>query len=150
MQPILSALSRRGLRVAEVKYGSYRLEDYRNLLRRARSMLFLSSHESQGLAYQECLSCDVPVLAWDQGWCLDPNRFEWGTPNIPASSVPYFDFRCGEKFQDMKEFEVQLDRFLERLSCGEFQPRAFIMENLTLEKCARDFLRFFRQTANLE
>jgi hypothetical protein len=83
-------------------------------------MIFLCEHESQGLAYQECLACDVPILAWDQGWWLDPNRIRWGTPDVPATSVPYFDSRCGEKFKGIEEFETQLERFLERLRRGDF------------------------------
>lgn len=141
--PIEQCLSRHGMRVARIRYGEYQPGAYRALLLRSRAMLFFSGHESQGLAYQECLASNVPVLAWDQGWCLDPNRFQWGTPEIPASSVPYFDARCGEKFRSAAEFEAQLDRFLERLRRDEFRPRDFILEHLTVERCSSAFLEFF-------
>lgn len=140
IQPILEALTNRSLKIARLVYGSYDPKEYCSLLKRSRAMLFLSAHESQGLAYQECLSSNVPVLAWDQGWCLDPNRFRWGDPEIPTSSVPYFDSRCGEKFSEIGAFSSQLDQFLARQRQNEFQPREYILENLTLEKCARRFL----------
>lgn len=140
LAPILAELGRRGLTHEIVRYGAYGPNDYRKALSRARAMIFLCEHESQGLAYLECLSCDVPVLAWDQGWCLDPNRFHWGQPEIPATSVPYFDSRCGERFRGVGDFETQLELFLGRLGRNDFQPRSYVLENLTLEKCARRYL----------
>lgn len=143
IQPIREALSRRNLQFAELRYGSYAEADFRTLLARSKAMIFLCEHESQGLAYQECLSSDVPILAWDQGRCLDPNRFQWGTPEIPATSVPYFDSRCGERFRRIEDFEPQLDLFLERLRLKDYKSRVYILENLTLEKCSGEFLGFF-------
>src|SRR5215510_7468067 len=95
LDPIRQALRSRGLSFEEIRYGSYRPESYRAALARCRAMIFLCEHESQGLAYQECLSSGVPILAWDQGQWLDPDRFKWGTPDVPATSVPYWDGRCG-------------------------------------------------------
>lgn len=45
--------------------GNYTEREYRSLLGRNRGMIFLCEHESQRLAYQEYLSCSVPVLAWE-------------------------------------------------------------------------------------
>lgn len=143
LQPIRDALSRRNLRFAELRYGSYTEDEYRGLLARSKAMIFLCEHESQGLAYQECLSCDVPILAWDPGWWLDPGRFQWGTPQVPATSVPYFDSRCGETFRGGEDFEQRLDSFLERLARQEYRPRDYILETLTLERRSAQFLDFF-------
>ena len=144
LQPIREGLLRRKIRFAELRYGSYEEADFRALLARSRAMIFLSESESQGLAYQECLSCGVPVIAWDQGWWLDPNRFQWGDPNVPATSVPYFDARCGDRFKNIEEFETKFDRFLERVRRQEFDSRAFILENLTLETCSQRFIDILR------
>jgi glycosyltransferase involved in cell wall biosynthesis len=140
LDPIKAALAQRKLTHIELRYGAYDEVQYKAALAGCRAMIFLSEHESQGLAYQECLAADVPVLAWDQGWCLDPNRFAWGAPNIPATSIPHFDERCGLRFRDIQEFPEALTRFLDLQSSGAFSPRAYITENLTLEKCARHFL----------
>jgi hypothetical protein len=147
VQPILESLSRRNLCWKRLRYGSYDSSTYQALVQRSKSMLFLSAHESQGIAYQECLSCDVPVLAWDPGRCVDPNRFEWGTPEIASTSVPYFDARCGATFRGPEDLEAQLDLFLERLRRQDFQPRAYILENLTLESCSQKFLEFLDATS---
>ena len=144
IQPVRQGLHRRKLKFAELRYGSYEEADFRALLARSRAMIFLSESESQGLAYQECLSCDVPVIAWDQGWWLDPNRFQWGDPNVRATSVPYFDSRCGDRFRNLEEFEIKFDLFFDRAHRQEFDSRAFILENLTLELCSQRFIDILR------
>jgi hypothetical protein len=143
--PIHACLAKRGLTTATIRYGHYNERQYQSLLARSRAMLFLSEHESQGLACLECLSSDVPVLAWDQGFCLDPERFSWGQPVIPATSVPLFDDRCGLRFQSASDFRDRLTEFLDRLSAGQFQPRQYVLENLTLEKAAGHFLEICRE-----
>lgn len=111
-------------------------------------MLFLCEHESQGFAYQECLASGVPVLAWNQGWWLDPNRFRWGTPIVPATAVPFWDQRCGKQFHSIAKFEPALGRFIARLEAGEYRPREYVLEHLTLEKCARDYVTILREAAD--
>jgi hypothetical protein len=135
--------SRSHLRVETVVYGKYTEQAYRDLLGRSKGMIFLCEHESQGIACQECLSCDVPVLAWDQGYCLDPNRFAWGQPNIPATSVPYFDERCGERFTGSEDLREKLSVFVDKIKGTVYRPRDFIMDNLTLAGSSKQFLRFF-------
>jgi glycosyltransferase involved in cell wall biosynthesis len=147
LEPIRDALRRRGLRVVELRYGSYEERDYRALLGRSRAMIFLAEHESQGLAYQECLSSGVPILAWDQGWWLDPQRFQWRTPSVPATSVPYFDARCGATFADATSFDETLDDFLSRVRRGAFNPRGYVLEHLTLERCSRHFVELLSHDA---
>lgn len=148
VKPPLSAVisnfaSRRNLAVETVAYGNYTEQEYRSLLGRSRGMIFLCEHESQGLAYQECLSSGVPVLAWDQGHYLDPNRFAWGQPNIAATSVPYFDDRCGERFEGPEDLEQKLSTLIEKMAASAYRPRDFVMENLTLKGSAARFLLFF-------
>ncbi|GGD53020.1 glycosyltransferase family 1 protein [Erythrobacter arachoides] len=139
--PILDELRSRSLRVAVIRYGSYEEENYRSLLARSRSMVFLCEHETQGIAYQQALSCGVPLLAWDQGgpW-LDPSYFPDKVVFEPISSVPYFDSRCGERFASAEDFPAALHGFLTKLDAGAYDPRAFVLENLTLEACARRYV----------
>jgi len=143
LDPIRSELARRGLSYTELRYGDYTPQQYRDGLRDARAMIFLCEHESQGIGYLEALSSGVPILAWDQGRWLDPNRFAWGDPEVAATSVPYFDERCGLRFRDVSEFSPQLSKFLELVSSAVLAPRDYVLENLTLEKCAQAYLRLF-------
>ncbi len=145
LTPIRELLNKKKLSFEELRYGHYTPKDYQKALNRCRAMIFLCEHESQGIAYQECLASGVPILAWDQQQCLDPNRFNWGTAYISATSVPYWDERCGVKFRDIQEFPSKLAEFLDRLNTQLFAPRDYINDNLTLEKCARHYLEILNQ-----
>jgi len=133
----------RGLSYHTLTYGSYNPEEYEMALSRCRSMVFLCEHESQGLAYQEALSCNVPILAWENGYCLDPNYDQWEQNPVKASSVPFFDDRCGMKFKGLDDVTDTFDEFWESVITSSFNPRDYILENLTLERCAADFLKYF-------
>ncbi len=144
-QPLLAKLTGRGLSFKIVRYGRYTLGQYRTLLRRSRAMLFLCEHETQGMAYQEALASNVPVLAWDQGYWLDPNRTLWEAQPIKASSVPYFSETCGERFRDLEDFDQSLDHFRARFN--RYEPRAYIADALSPALSAELYLRAYRQAA---
>jgi hypothetical protein len=146
LTPIVEDVRRRGLRIAAIRYGSYREDDYRLLVQRAKSMVFLCQHETQGIAYQQALSCGVPVLAWDRrGMWQDPayypNRVRFG----PVSSVPYWSDDCGMTFTDAHSFTEHFETFWRRVEQSWFSPRRFIVDNLTLEHCARQYLNILRR-----
>jgi hypothetical protein len=103
-------------------------------------MLFICENETQGIAYNEALSMGVPILAWNSRRWLDPNRHAHGLSQAPASSIPYWDGRCGEEFFNKSAFIPALDRFFDQLRRNAYRPRDYVMDNLTLEKCARDYL----------
>lgn len=140
IEPVRTSLRAAGCSFEEIRYGHYRPGHYAAALGRCRALLFLCEHESQGLAYQEAMSAGLQVLAWDPGEWLDPARFAWGTPHVPATSVPYFDSRCGERFRDKAAFPGALALFLERLRSGAYTPRDYMLENLTLATSARRYL----------
>jgi glycosyltransferase involved in cell wall biosynthesis len=139
--PIIKKLEEKGLSYQEIAYGQYEEKEFHKLLRESRAMVFLCEHESQGFALCEALSMDIPVLAWDQGYWLDPNRFQWGEKEpLPATSVPYFDGRCGARFKNLAEFDEALESFWQKVKNEVFSPRAYILENLTLKKSVERML----------
>ena len=143
--PVLQELKKRNFSYETIRYGAYNSSDFRSALSRARAMLFLCEHETQGLAYQEAMSCNVPILAWDPGQWLDPWRFRYGEDFVPATSVPFFDERCGMTFKHALDFPSVLDEFVEQLSAGAFFPRDYVLEHLTLAGCARNYLHLLQQ-----
>jgi hypothetical protein len=146
IEPVINQLKNIGLRFTTLRYGSYREEDFHSLLSRSRMMIFLCEHETQGIAYQQSLSCDVPILAWDRGgYWQDPAYYPHKVKFSPVSSVPYWDERCGVKFTGISDFGEKLREFLDRHACQEFSPRGYILENLTLEKCAAHYVRFYKE-----
>lgn len=143
--PILARLRAAGLRVETIRYGFYREEDFRRLLSRSRAMIFLCEHETQGFAYLQTLSAGVPIMAWDRGgpW-QDPAYFPHKVVFAPVTSVPYWDARCGRKFKDADDFASTWDAFWQTAIYGAFDPRAYVLENLTLEECARNYCRLMQ------
>ena len=141
--PILKYLELNNYKYREIVYGSYSEREYFNLLKQAKAMIFLCEHESQGIACCEALAMNIPVLAWDNGFCLDPNRFSWGQPIMEATSVPIFNEECGERFKSIDLFEKTADTFFNRVKQNSYNPREFILKNITLEKSAESFLDFF-------
>ena len=142
LDPVRDGLRRRGLSFEEVRYGSYEPAELEEKLGRARGVVFICEHETQGLAYQQMLSAGVPVFAWDRGgpW-TDPSYYPEKVRFGPVSSVPYFDGRCGATFADAAEFEGRFDEFWFSVGAGGFDPRLFVLEKMTLEKCASAYVR---------
>ena len=98
------------------------------------------------MAYQEAMAAGVPVLAWDNGFWLDPHRTEFTQSCVPASSVPYFAPECGERFRDMEAFPEALERFLARLP--GYTPRAYVARELSLAGSARQYLEYYAQAGD--
>jgi hypothetical protein len=114
--------------------------EYINCLQNAKYGIWVGRHESQGFALEETLSCNVPLLVWD---VLSMNQ-EWG-PNyadIPATTIPYWDGRCGEIFYKREHFDYAYKVFMSKLH--DFRPREYILSNLTMEKCEKEFINLLK------
>src|SRR6185369_6904526 len=112
IEPIRASLRKDRRSFVEIRYGSYREEDFRAALAQCRTMIFLCEHETQGIAYQQALACRLPIFAWDRGgpW-QDPFYYPDSVSYGPVTSVPYWDDRCGLKFKDAAEFEQTWSSF---------------------------------------
>lgn len=129
IQPALRELAARGLTCERLRYGAYDHETFRRLLKRARGLLFLCENETQGLAYQEAMASNVPVLAWDRGYWADPQWRDHLDAPPPASSVPFFSPACGERFAGAEDFPERLETFLQRRE--RYRPRDYVVQNLS-------------------
>ena len=130
-------LDARGLSHVVLRYGAHERGEYLDRLRHARALAFLCEHETQGLACEEAMAMQVPVFAWDEGELVDPLQKPLAPAGLAVSSVPYFDERCGARFR-IDGLERDFDAFWARL--GRFRPRDLIVEQLGMEKSARDYL----------
>lgn len=140
LSPIINTLKNRDISYDVIKYGSYTHNVLINKLSKCKAVIFLCEHETQGLAYQQILATNTPILAWDRGgFWQDPQYYPDRVKFGPVSSVPYWDGRCGLKFRNATEFTAQLPEFLNKQENGEFSPRNYILENLTLERAATMF-----------
>lgn len=138
--PILNYLTKHAIPHRIIKYGYYEPQAFKTALSNAKAAIFLCEHETQGLAYQQMLSAGVPVFAWDRGgYWQDPAYYPHKVQfKEGVSSVPYWDNRCGLKFSDFDEFRQRFEDFIEQLD--QFRPRDYILENLTLKTCAKQYI----------
>jgi glycosyltransferase involved in cell wall biosynthesis len=130
IEPVRLALDTRGLSHQTIRYRFHDHETFRTLLARARGMVFLCENETQGIAYQEAMAANVPILAWNRGYWGDPQWREHLTAPPPATSVPFFSKMCGERFVGTEDFSESLDQFIRRRS--DYRPRDFVRESLSL------------------
>tara|TARA_Y100000114_G_scaffold36710_1_gene32223 strand:+ start:17857 stop:18681 length:825 start_codon:yes stop_codon:yes gene_type:complete len=126
---VTKKLKSRNLSYEELRYGDYDEKDLIELAQRSKFVVTLTSTESQGIAYQELLSMNLPCYVFERDMWRDRPGF-----SCPASSAPYFDSRCGIKCKDVSF----LDTFINDLE--KYAPRDYILDNLTLEKCASEYL----------
>lgn len=118
-------------------YGSYQEEDLLAATKKHTFAILVTNTESQGMAYMQILSAGLPCFVFDM-----PTWFYLQDPTIqcPATSVPYFDERCGMKFEGSvtnELIDMKFELFLESLP--NYNPRDYILENFTLAKCAQNY-----------
>jgi hypothetical protein len=120
-----------------VRYGEHHHSAFVQALKDSKAMIFLSQHETQGIAAQEAMAMNIPLLAWDEGEFCDPTLRQYVTAETCVSSVPYFDERCGKRFK-INDFETVCDAFWQRHK--SFTPREYVTESLSPEASAKTYL----------
>ena len=113
----------------------YKEEDYLKYLQESNYGIILDAHESQGFAIEEALSCDVPLLVWNVTSMNQEEGINY--PDIPATSIPYWDNRCGESFYNKEEFEEKYNEFTSKLDT--YKPREFVLDKLGIDKMCYQF-----------
>lgn len=145
---ISNELEQRNLTSTTVKYGSYTPEELREKVAVSKAVIFLCEHETQGLAYQQILATGTPILAYDQeDFWLDPSFYPNQVQYGPVSSVPYWNEKCGVKFKSATTFASALTTFQDKFEHDFFDPRSYILDHLTLEKCASNYHEIYTKIA---
>ena len=130
------------------RYGSYKEDDYLKYLQTCSHGIWLGRHESQGFALQEALSCDIPLCVWSVKNMQQQHGWK-GCPDVPGTTIPFWDDRCGVFFENQEDFESKYLEFLSKMD--EFKPREFICDNVSVKQCADNFKRvFLNMSENVE
>lgn len=116
----------------------YEETDYIKSLQNSKFCIWVDGHESQGFALQEALSCDVPLLVWN----VKSMNQEYGMnySDIKATTIPYWDERCGEIFYTIEECEDVYNKLIKNIE--NYKPREFILENLSTDACEDRLIQF--------
>jgi len=127
-----------GLSYRMVEYGSYGEDGFKQLVNSAKFCFLINGTESQGIAVQEIMSMGVPIIAWDIKEWLDQGE----AYRVPATSIQYWDERCGEVFFNIDDLEVTFSKFYATLD--QYDPKAFIKDNLSFECSVKTLLDILR------
>jgi hypothetical protein len=126
LRQITEFLNKKNQNFIIIKYGEYNDDTFIDAISKSKYGIIIDGTESQGIAIQEMMSCNLPLLVWDvEYWNDMGDSFK-----CDATSVPYFDDRCGIKFYSIEELEEKYKIFI----TGKYSPREFILEKLSLEK----------------
>ena len=127
-----------GLSYRMVEYGTYGEDGFKQLVNSAKFCFLINGTESQGIAVQEIMSMGVPIISWDIKEWLDQGE----AYRVPATSIPYWDERCGEVFFNIDDLEVTFSKFYATLD--QYDPKAFIKDNLSFECSVKTLLDILR------
>lgn len=107
----------------------YTPEQYRKLLRNSCLMIgFTVGSESQGIAWTEAWSTDVPTLILRNNSNILKGR------RYSCSTAPYLNQMNGLFFDDLEDFKVQFSHWESHRD--QFTPRAWTLVNMSDEVCA--------------
>jgi glycosyltransferase involved in cell wall biosynthesis len=116
------------------------------ILSRTSFIIWHGGAESQGIALQEAMACDVPILLCDVT-SLSQTRggytFDECLYHFPVTAAPYFDEMCGIRIRDFKDLRQAIEQIIDMRD--QFRPREYVLKNLSLEKQAREFVRLWEE-----
>jgi len=123
-----------------IRYGSYNLTGYKQLLNECRFAVFMSKSESQGLALAECWAMDVPTLCWN------PWNWEYKGKKMPLPSCPFLNPMIGQEWYTLDELNLLLIDMERRLQW--YNPRAWVCDHMSDEAAAYQLLNVINQIIN--
>jgi len=148
MQHVVDILIKNKLLFKVVKYGFYKSDEYHKLLLESKLCIWLGRHESQGFAFQEALSYNVPLLVYD---VLDMKEevndhnvsvyASYDRISLPATSAAFWDPICGEKTTNPKDIDPLLKKMMGSLD--KYRPREFVERELSDKVCFKRVLDRF-------
>ncbi|TWW09968.1 hypothetical protein E3A20_09070 [Planctomyces bekefii] len=129
IEPYVALMQTLGLEVKVMKYGGFTHDQYLTNLNDSILMIGFVTDESQGLAWAEAWSSDVPTFIWRNNSNVYQNR------KYSCSTAPYLSNETGLYFDTIIDFEIAMNDFLSGKYL--FTPREWVLENMSDEVCAK-------------
>ena len=137
---IVNYLNSKGLEFKIFSY-DHRYDEYEYIkyLQDTKYFICIDAHESQGFAIQEALSCNIPLLVWNIKTMADEFGSSYSEEH-KATTIPYWDDRCGHVFYEEYEFETAFNIYINNIN--NYKPREYILEHLSFEACENKLIDF--------
>lgn len=130
-------LSSKGLTYQVFSYGNYSQENFLYAVGLSKFCFVLDNTESQGIAIQEIISTNTPLLVWDiEYWDHMGEQYK-----VPATSVPYWDSICGEKFYNYCDLEFTFEKFYTNIQ--NYNSKILIDLELSYKISVQKLLKIF-------
>jgi hypothetical protein len=126
-------LKSEGFSVIYLKYGEFTHIKYRDLLRDSDLMIGFSRSESQGIAWSEAWSVNIPTFILYSG------KNFYGGRLFNCSSAPYLSDKTGKFFYDFDNFKLIINQW--KSGGLSFSPRHWVCENMSDLKSAEAILK---------
>lgn len=135
LQHVISFLSKNNHQYHIFKYGSYSQDEFYEQLQDCSHAIIIDGPESQGIAIQEMMSSNMPLLIWDnKEWEEMP-----GLMNPVPTTVNYWSEECGEKFYDEEELELIFNKFI----TNKYSPKKYVNRELSYKVSVEKLLKIF-------
>ena len=138
---IIDTLQSIGYEYEILRYGYYSQDQFYSCLENCCRGIIIGRPETQGIAYQEMMSSNLPLLLWDVR--------EWYDYNLPSpyqkypqpSLSHYFSDECGEKFYDKTDFEEVFIKFMGLT----YSPKEYVKKELSYTVSVKRLLSLFEE-----
>lgn len=134
-------------------YGQYKEDYYLDWIKQSVFGIWVGSHESQGFAFQEAMSCDCPLFVYDvdslKDECMQDVHYTYihKQGDYPMTSASYFDETCGMIYKKGEDIHAKFQVFQQQLSV--YRPREYVVTHLTcvqfIERLQHTFPEYFQQ-----
>jgi hypothetical protein len=137
VQPYASYIISKGYDVHIIQYGNYDYTEYLHHLQESILMVGFVTDESQGIAWAEAWSCDVPILVWNNHTNIYNGRTYHCTP------APYLTKENGLFFDDFDDFVLKFNEWEQ--GKYQFSPRKWCKDNMSDEACAKKLINIIEK-----
>ena len=127
--PYKQWMEQQGYKVEIIKCGEYTLAEFLTALQRSQLMVGFVLDESQGIAWAEAWSADVPTLIWRNERNVVRGRA------YDCTTAPFLTAENGLYFDNLEHFKIVFRQWTETKSL--FRPRPWLLENMSDEVCAQ-------------
>jgi len=126
LEQLINFLKEKNQKYILFDYGLYDNSQLKKASKECNFGIIMSRPETQGFGIQEIMSCNLPILVWDQ----TINYYEH--LELSGTTVTIWNEKCGKIVYELDELIKIFDSFKNNLNL--YNPAQLVLEQLTFEK----------------